>query len=37
MRTLIMKQKDNKLVTSERFTTINKSLVDVLLCKSKIK
>jgi hypothetical protein len=37
MRTLIMKQKDNKLVTCERFTTINKSLVDVLLCKSKIK
>ncbi len=37
MRTLVIKLKDNKLVTSERFTTINKSLVDVLLCKSKIK
>ena len=37
MRTLVIKLKDNKLFTSERFTTINKSLVDVLLCKSKIK
>ena len=37
MRTLIMKQKGNELVTSERFTTVNKSLVDVLLCKNKIK
>ena len=37
MRTLIMKQKGNELVTSERFTTVNKSLVeDLLLCK-KIK
>ena len=37
MRTLVIKQKGNKLYTSERFATINKSVVDVLLCKSKIK
>ena len=37
MRTLVIKQKGNKLYTSERLTTVNKSVVDVLLCKSKIK
>ena len=37
MKTLIIKTKDNELVTSERLTTINKSFVDVVLCKNKIK
>ena len=37
MRTLIMKKIGNKLCTIERFTTVNKSVVDVVLCESKIK
>ena len=37
MRTLVITQKNNKLYTSERFASINNSVVDVLLCKCKIK